>query len=87
MGYDQNSPPSLQCLNGLLDALFTFGVKRGSRLIPYQYCGISQDQCPFETCVFGDLPEEFERKFREFYAGRTLADVKRVQPKTETERV
>jgi Rrf2 family protein len=51
------------------------------------YCGISQDQCPFETCVFGDLPEEFERKFREFYAGRTLADVKRVQPETETERV
>ena len=40
------------------------------------YCGISADKCPFESCVFGELPAEFERKFREFYANRKISEIK-----------
>ena len=40
------------------------------------YCGISEEKCPFESCVFGELPAEFDAKFREYYANRTIGDVK-----------
>ncbi len=40
------------------------------------YCGISEEKCPFESCVFGDLPLEFDNKFREYYAQRTIGDIK-----------
>jgi Rrf2 family protein len=40
------------------------------------YCGISEDRCPFESCVFGELPSEFDRKFREFYAERKIGEIK-----------
>ena len=40
------------------------------------YCGISEDKCPFESCVFGDLPAEFELRFREFYASKKISEIK-----------
>ena len=40
------------------------------------YCGISEDKCPFESCVFGDLPTEFDRKFRNFYSKRKISEMK-----------
>ena len=40
------------------------------------FCGISEGKCPFESCVFGDLPREFDDKFREYYADRTIGDIK-----------
>lgn len=40
------------------------------------FCGISEEKCPFESCVFGKLPEEFILKFREFYAERKLSEIK-----------
>lgn len=43
------------------------------------YCGISEDKCPFESCVFGELPLEFDRKFREFYAKRKIGEIKYLQ--------
>ena len=39
------------------------------------YCGISEDKCPFESCVFGELPAEFDRKFREFYSNRSIGEI------------
>jgi len=47
------------------------------------YCGISEEKCPFESCVFGDLPLEFENKFREYYAKRTIDDIKVVKKPIE----
>ena len=40
------------------------------------YCGISEEKCPFESCVFGELPSEFEQKFREFYSNRKISEIK-----------
>jgi len=40
------------------------------------FCGISEEKCPFESCVFGELPKEFGLKFKEFYAERTIGDIK-----------
>jgi Rrf2 family protein len=40
------------------------------------YCGISEDKCPFESCVFGELPVEFDKKFREFYSNRMISELK-----------
>lgn len=45
------------------------------------YCGISEEKCPFEDCVFGDLPAEFEQKFRDFYAGRKIGDINALRQK------
>ena len=39
------------------------------------YCGISEDKCPFESCVFGDLPAEFDWKFRNFYSKRKISEL------------
>jgi Rrf2 family protein len=43
------------------------------------YCGISEDRCPFNACVFGELPGEFDRKFREFYSGRSIGEIKKLR--------
>lgn len=40
------------------------------------FCGISEEKCPFESCVFGELPAEFDNKFREYYSHRTIGDIK-----------
>ena len=40
------------------------------------FCGISEEKCPFESCVFGELPKEFGDKFKEFYRERTISDIK-----------
>ena len=47
------------------------------------YCGISEEKCPFESCVFGELPAEFDQKFREFYANRMIGELKIVQKTVE----
>jgi Rrf2 family protein len=46
------------------------------------YCGISEDKCPFESCVFGELPGEFDRKFREFYSKRKIGELKKLRQLT-----
>jgi Rrf2 family protein len=46
------------------------------------YCGISKEKCPFETCVFGDLPEEFDRKFRKFYSERRISEITALRKQT-----
>jgi Rrf2 family protein len=43
------------------------------------YCGISEERCPFESCVFGDLPAEFDRKFRDFYSKRKISELTRMR--------
>jgi Rrf2 family protein len=43
------------------------------------YCGISRDKCPFESCVFGELPAEFDQKFRDFYARRKIGEIKNLR--------
>ncbi len=40
------------------------------------FCGISEEKCPFESCVFGELPAEFDEKFREFYGNRKISEIK-----------
>ena len=47
------------------------------------YCGISKEECPFETCVFGELPAEFEQKFREFYSSRKISEIKKLRSLTK----
>jgi Rrf2 family protein len=42
----------------------------------HTFCGIEEGKCPFEHCVFGDLPAEFSDKFREFYRNRTISEIK-----------
>jgi len=42
----------------------------------HSFCGIDEGKCPFEHCVFGDLPAEFAEKFRKFYENRTLSQIK-----------
>jgi Rrf2 family protein len=44
--------------------------------LDHPFCGIDEDKCPFESCVFGNLPEEFAEKFREFYENRTIGEIK-----------
>jgi len=40
------------------------------------YCGIDEDRCPFESCVFGNLPAEVSDKFRDYYAKRKISEIK-----------
>jgi Rrf2 family protein len=42
----------------------------------HSFCGIDEGKCPFENCVFGNLPAEFSEKFRNFYENRTLSEIK-----------
>lgn len=44
------------------------------------HCGIDEGKCPFETCVFGDLPNEFKRKFRDYYKTRHIGDLNLARP-------
>ena len=48
-----------------------------------QHCGIEVGKCPFETCVFGDLPEEFKTKFREYYRNKKIGEIKLAVKKTK----
>jgi len=41
-----------------------------------KHCGIDEGKCPFETCVFGDLPVEFKEKFREYYQSKKIGEIK-----------
>ena len=47
------------------------------------YCEISEDKCPFESCVFGTLPAEFSDKFRDFYSNRNIGEIKIVRKPNE----
>ena len=42
----------------------------------HSFCGIDEGKCPFENCVFGNLPAEFAEKFKEFYENRTISEIK-----------
>jgi Rrf2 family protein len=48
------------------------------------YCGISEEKCPFETCVFGNLPAEFDEKFREFYSNRMISEIKAIRKQVQS---
>ena len=41
-----------------------------------QHCGMEEGRCPFETCVFGDLPDEFKTKFREYYKTKRIGEIR-----------
>ena len=40
------------------------------------HCNIGEGKCPFETCVFGDLPAEFKAKFQEYYRTKRIGEIK-----------
>ena len=40
------------------------------------HCGIEDEKCPFETCVFGDLPQEFKEKFQEYYRTKRIGEIR-----------
>ena len=43
------------------------------------HCGIEEGKCPFETCVFGDLPAEFKTKFQEYFRTKRISEIKIVK--------
>jgi Rrf2 family protein len=47
------------------------------------HCGIDEGKCPFKTCVFGDLPLEFKKRFREYYKTRHIGDLNLAKPVSE----
>ena len=49
------------------------------------HCGIEDGKCPFENCVFGDLPNEFKAKFREYYSTKTINEIKIAEQFLKTE--
>ena len=48
-----------------------------------RHCGIDEGKCPFETCVFGDLPFEFKSKFREYYKTKNIGEIRLANVPTE----
>ena len=40
------------------------------------HCGIGEGKCPFETCVFGDLPAEFKSRFRDYYRSKKISEIR-----------
>ena len=48
------------------------------------HCGIGEGKCPFETCVFGDLPFEFKEKFQEYYSIKKIGEIKLAAPKSQS---
>ena len=50
-----------------------------------QHCGIEEGKCPFENCVFGDLPFEFKAKFREYYRTKRVGEIKLATGKNQTD--
>jgi len=42
----------------------------------HSFCGIDEGRCPFESCVFGNLPAEFSERFRKFYENRKISEIK-----------
>jgi Rrf2 family protein len=46
---------------------------------PGHFCGISEAKCPFENCVFGELPAQFIELFRKYYSERTIRDIRSIR--------
>lgn len=41
-----------------------------------QFCGISEDHCPFITCVFGGKPDKLTNEFVEYLTNTKISDLK-----------
>lgn len=39
------------------------------------YCGINEEKCPFETCVFGPMLNKFSADFLEYLKNKRLSDL------------
>jgi len=43
--------------------------------IERQHCGIYEDKCPFETCVFGNFADRFSEEFIQYLKTTRLSDI------------
>lgn len=41
-----------------------------------QFCGITENQCPFITCIFGGKPDKLTNEFVEYLANTKISDLK-----------
>ena len=43
--------------------------------IEAMHCGIDDDTCPFEVCIYGDAMAKLTQEFTDYYKNRTLNDL------------
>ncbi len=43
------------------------------------YCGIDEDKCPFETCVFGPMLNKFSAEFLEYLKNKKLSELIKIK--------
>jgi Rrf2 family protein len=41
-----------------------------------QFCGITENQCPFITCIFGGKPDKLTNEFVEYLTNTKISDLK-----------
>jgi Rrf2 family protein len=41
-----------------------------------QFCGITENQCPFITCIFGGKPDKLTNEFVEYMTNTKISDLK-----------
>lgn len=41
-----------------------------------QFCGITENQCPFITCIFGGKPDKLTNEFVEYLSNTKISDLK-----------
>lgn len=41
-----------------------------------QFCGITENHCPFITCIFGGKPDKLTNEFVEYMANTKISDLK-----------
>ncbi len=41
-----------------------------------QFCGITEDKCPFISCIFGDKPVKLTNEFVEYLANTKISELK-----------
>jgi len=44
--------------------------------IDCQFCGITENQCPFITCIFGGKPDKLTHEFVEYLTNTKISDLK-----------
>lgn len=43
------------------------------------YCGIDEDKCPFETCVFGPMLNKFSAEFLDYLKNKKLSELIKIK--------
>ena len=46
--------------------------------IEEKHCRMYENNCPFEECVFGGMPEKLTRELKLYFASTRISDVKRI---------